>query len=198
MVCKLKRPQLSDQNGVVLIEFAVLIPFFLLLLAGITEIGYLYFHLNTLNKSVQDAGRYFSNPMISRKLITSVIDTSDTTTITPTKNVLVYGREDTGAVNAANCNPTSSTGLTNCPLLPNGDCMINNTNGCSITIACINDVAGTVQSPCTTTANHIRVTAVYAHSYLFRDLLRTLCRNCLPSTTYPLRASAVFRVRGGE
>jgi Flp pilus assembly protein TadG len=178
MTYKFKHRQRCAQTGAVLAEFAILIPFLLLLLAGIVEIGYTYFHLNVLNKSVQDAARYFSDPTRARNgVFADPITISSNANITPTQNLVIYG------ITAANGNP----------LLPNGAAM-------TVTVSCLQDSTGT---PSTTTCpiathHHIRVTANYIHPYLFSDLLRNLCGGCIPPTNYPLTASAVFRVEGGN
>jgi Flp pilus assembly protein TadG len=166
------------QKGAVLAEFAILIPFLLLLLIGIAEISFTYFHLNILNKSVQDAALYFSDPVRARKGVsTDVIDVSSSTNgmaLAATENLVKYG------------SPTN-TGST---LLPNGASI-------NVTISCINDSGAVDPPPCDTTTQHIRVTANYNHSYILGNLLNGLCGNCLPNNQYPLWASSLFKVEGG-
>ncbi|MGJ0484883.1 MAG: TadE/TadG family type IV pilus assembly protein [Methylomicrobium sp.] len=159
------------QKGAALVEFAILIPFLLLLLGGVAEIGYLYFHLNILNKSVQDGARYFSDPLRARKGVAdAAIDISsgtNGTALTQTKNLIIYGN-------------TTGSGSS---LLPNSTNNYNTSTWPQIT------------SP---EANHIQVTAKYNHTYILGNLLRNLCGNCIPAANYPLYASSVFRVEGGS
>jgi Flp pilus assembly protein TadG len=182
-----KNYQKNTQIGAVLAEFAILIPFLLLLLAGIAEIGYTYFHLNVLNKSVEDAARYFSDPLRARhNNKTFPIDTaaaSNAPAITQTKNLVIYGKP----------NPLN----TDLALLPPN----NGANYTAIHVSCAEEdtLPNTFrEATCVLTTAHIRITAFYNHNYLFSDLLRNLCGQCIPPTNYPLTASAVFRVEGGS
>jgi hypothetical protein len=168
-------------TGAVLVEFAILIPFLLLLLAGIAEIGYLYFHLDILNKSVQDGARYFADPQQARQnnrlnpINTS--SASNGTNITNTRNLIMYG-DPRG----------SSSGKA--PLLPDA------TKYTPLPeISCAEEVSA--NAVCASTTKHVRVTAFYNHNYLLGNLLRGLCGNCIPNP-YPLRATSVFRVEGGS
>jgi Flp pilus assembly protein TadG len=175
MHIKLKRGQGRAQSGAMMVEFAILIPFLLLLLAGIAEIGYTYFHLNVLNKSVQDAARWFSDPAHARNNVKSdpiVLSTFNTAT----QNLVKYGN-------------TASNGS---PLLPNG-------GSTNVIVSCISDTGVVSNTTCPlSNYHHIRVSATYSHTYMLGNLLRNLCGNCIPATNYPLTASAVFRVEGGS
>jgi Flp pilus assembly protein TadG len=159
------------ERGAVLVEFAILVPFLLLLLVGVAEIGYLYFHLNILNKSVQDAALYFSDSSRARKdgVFEEVIDVTNTNSdnITAAKNLVIYGN-------------IAGSGI---PQLPN---------------TANNYQTPTYPQITSPEANHIQVTATYSHTYMLGNLLRNLCGNCIPAANYPLTASAVFRVEGGS
>jgi len=48
------------QRGVALVEFALLLPFMLILTLSVTEIGRAYYQYNTIAKSVREAARYLS------------------------------------------------------------------------------------------------------------------------------------------
>lgn len=82
------------QTGAVMVEFALLLPLLMVLVVGICEMSFVFFHLNILNKSVQDAARYFSDPKQAKKGIpNSVIDLSslNQAAINATKNLVIYG-----------------------------------------------------------------------------------------------------------
>jgi Flp pilus assembly protein TadG len=83
------------QHGAAMVEFAIIVPFLLLLVLGIIEFGYAFYHLNILNKSVQDGARYFSDPLIARKGgLENAIDVSsgsNGTNITAATNLVIYG-----------------------------------------------------------------------------------------------------------
>jgi Flp pilus assembly protein TadG len=172
----------NEQKGAVLVEFAILIPFLLLLLIGIAEIGNTYYHMNTLNKSVQDAARYFSHPLRARKGVSNdVIDlrnaaspNGNSAEIANTQNLAIYGS-------------TSNTGS---PILPNGNTM-------SFTIFCVEEGVNAINKQCLSTTKHIGVTVGYNHPFILGNLLNGLCGNCLPLNQYLLRASSVMRVEGG-
>lgn len=182
----------GGERGAVLVEFAILVPFLLLLLVGVAEIGYLYFHLNILNKSVQDAALYFSDSSRARKdgVYEEVIDVSTAgngSNLTATQNLVIYGTTCTSpTVTCSNSYPCTSSSTVACPLLPNP--------------------ANNYQTPIYPTSpatNHIRVTAVYNHQFMLGNLLNSMCRlvgggNCFPNNQYTLRASTVFRVEGGS
>lgn len=48
------------QRGAALVEFALLMPFMLILTLSVTEIGRAYYQYNTIAKSVREAARYLS------------------------------------------------------------------------------------------------------------------------------------------
>jgi Flp pilus assembly protein TadG len=51
---------MKRQQGVALVEFALLLPFMLVLVMSVTEIGRAYYQYNTIAKSVREAARYLS------------------------------------------------------------------------------------------------------------------------------------------
>ncbi len=68
----------NQQSGVAIIEFALILPFLLLLIFITTEVGRALYQYNTLTKSVRDAVRYMS------------LQTPNTH-ITQGRNLVVYG-----------------------------------------------------------------------------------------------------------
>lgn len=71
----------TRQKGVAIVEFALILPFLLLLSFTTTEFGRAIWQYNTLTKSVRDAARYLS------------IQTPGTH-LTETRNLMVYGNLD--------------------------------------------------------------------------------------------------------
>jgi len=51
----------KNENGAAMIEFAIILPFLLLIIVGVLEIGIFLIQDNTLNKSVRDSARYLSS-----------------------------------------------------------------------------------------------------------------------------------------
>jgi Flp pilus assembly protein TadG len=49
---------LRKENGAAMVEFAIVLPFLLLIIVGVLEIGIILIQDNTLNKSVRDSARY--------------------------------------------------------------------------------------------------------------------------------------------
>lgn len=47
-------------QGAALVEFAIVLPFFLAVIVGVTELGLFFIQDNTLNKSVREASRYLA------------------------------------------------------------------------------------------------------------------------------------------
>lgn len=108
-----KQPIKKPESGAVLVEFAFVVPLLLLLVVGFSELGFAFYHLNILNKSVQDAARYFSDPLQARKGVSSnAIDVSSgNPAVAKAINLVIYGNTDgTGSslmpTSASNYTPT--------------------------------------------------------------------------------------------
>jgi Flp pilus assembly protein TadG len=50
----------KKEKGAAMVEFAIILPFLLLLIVGVLEIGIILIQDNTLNKSVRDSARYMA------------------------------------------------------------------------------------------------------------------------------------------
>lgn len=74
----------KKQNGVALVEFALILPLLLILTFITTEFGRALYQYNTIAKSLRDASRYLSVQDPS-------IVTTDPAKITIAKNLVVYG-----------------------------------------------------------------------------------------------------------
>jgi hypothetical protein len=74
----------KKQNGVALVEFALILPLLLILTFITTEFGRALYQYNTIAKSLRDAARYLSiqDPSIA---------TTDPAKITTAKNLVVFG-----------------------------------------------------------------------------------------------------------
>ena len=75
----------KSERGAELIEFALVLPLIILLCLGTIEFGRAYYTYNILSKAVRDGSRF-----LSAGLVTST-GTVAPTTVTGTKNVVVYG-----------------------------------------------------------------------------------------------------------
>jgi Flp pilus assembly protein TadG len=76
----------KTQKGVALVEFALILPFLLLLSILAVEFGRAIWQYNTLTKSVRDAARYLA-----------LQTPGDATAITRARNLMIYGnRSGTG------------------------------------------------------------------------------------------------------
>jgi hypothetical protein len=74
------------QNGAVMAELAILLPLFLVLAIGVTELGTAFFAQNTLNKAVREGARlktYAMDPYLP-----SGVTISDTTIENQVKNIM--------------------------------------------------------------------------------------------------------------
>jgi hypothetical protein len=69
----------KGQKGVAIVEFALILPFLLLLTFVTTEFGRAIWEYNTLTKSVRDASRYLAIQPVGTK-------------ITEARNLMVYGK----------------------------------------------------------------------------------------------------------
>lgn len=171
------------ETGAALIEFAIIVPLLLLLVVGISEFGYAFYHLNILNKSVQDGARYFSDSKQARNgVINASIDVSSgNPSVAKTKNLVIYGNT------AGTCDP-----LKPCPLMP--------TVGNYTPAPTVDCVATNGQIiACSATTQHIIVTATYNHNLMTNDLLSNLMKlvsggNSSVGSDIPLTASSVLRV----
>jgi len=92
--------KIKHQQGASILEFTIVIPVLLMFILLVSEVGVIFYTMNTLTKSTQDAARYMSESK------------SDFNTREPiAQSLLKYG------------NVTSTAP----PLLPNGDTLINAT-----------------------------------------------------------------------
>jgi Flp pilus assembly protein TadG len=80
-----KPSKFRSEKGAELVEFALILPLILLLCLGVIEFGRAYYTYNILSKAVRDGARYASAGMVTS---TGTINSS---TVTETKNVVVYG-----------------------------------------------------------------------------------------------------------
>jgi len=155
------------QTGAVLIEFAIIIPLLLLLVVGICEFSFAFYHFNILNKSVQDGARYFSDPLRARKGGTTLpIDTNTTTNATNinnSKNLVIYG---------------NIAGTGNALMPPN--------NGSGYSFP-------DTPNPSIPSTDHIKLTVQYSHNFILGNVLNKLTAGTIPSV-YNLSASSVLRV----
>lgn len=173
----LKHSIKKPQSGAALIEFAIIVPLLLLLVVGIIEFGFAFYHLNILNKSVQDAARYFSDPLQARKgVLSNAIDVSSgNPAVAKTQNLVIYG----------------NIAVTGNPLMPDPN-NYSFPNDCPKSWLCFIGVGN----------NHIKVTATYNHNLMTNDLLSNLMKlvsdgNSSVGPDIPLTASSVMRVEGG-
>ena len=81
-----QRPLCNSQGGVAMVEFAISIPFLLLMFVAIVEFGIMFYQQTTLNKAVQDGARYFAGKSIIG-LVTQIRPQERT----ETTNLVVYG-----------------------------------------------------------------------------------------------------------
>lgn len=81
---------IKSQKGTAIVEFTIVLPFLLMLILGISELGHFIYQYNTLNKVVRDGARYLSE---NSKLGSTgrIVDLSSGTIATRTKNLTVYG-----------------------------------------------------------------------------------------------------------
>jgi Flp pilus assembly protein TadG len=85
---KSRHGALGGQRGNELLEFALVLPLLLLLLAGAIEFGRAFYTYNILTKSVRNGARYLSDTQMT---LSGVILTSPVDYVTRTKNLAVYG-----------------------------------------------------------------------------------------------------------
>ena len=105
----------KKQKGVAIVEFALVLPFLLLLTFITTEFGRAIWEYNTLTKSVRDASRYLS------------LQTPGTN-ITQARNLMVYGNiAGTGNPLALGLSLANVPAATCCTWLPAGSNPVINT-----------------------------------------------------------------------
>ena len=85
----------SRQKGASLIEFAIVLPFFLIVGIGATEIGNTLLQYNALTKSVRDSSRF-----LSRNISTTICDTKIA------KGIIKSSVKPNGAITDSNINFT--------------------------------------------------------------------------------------------
>jgi Flp pilus assembly protein TadG len=83
-------PAYRQQQGVAIIEFAIVLPVLLALLFGVTEVGRAIVRYNTLTKATQDGARYAAAYALAGT--TGVVNV-DAQLRTEVRNVVVYGNQ---------------------------------------------------------------------------------------------------------
>ena len=165
------------QSGAVMVEFAIIAPFFLLLFLGIIEFSWAFYHLNTLNKSVRDGARYFSDYTVAR-YESSVNGYS-----------LDYPINTSTSSNSANINNLQT-------IVKNGyvasSTLLLPDAYQSIAVYC--DEEDKSNTVCQSSTEHIRVTATYNHNFILGNVLNAFSGLGL-SNPFPLTASVVMRVQ---
>jgi hypothetical protein len=186
-----KKKRNNIQTGAALLEFAIVLPLLLLLLAGIIEFSFAFYHLNILNKSVEDGARYFSDPVhASNDQVGNLINVTNASAyVVNTKNLVKYGRTDTSGTPPPLLMPT----LANYTIHVSCAEQDTNLNTASPTYA--------ENQLCQPNTAHIRVTAVYNHNFLLGDLLNSITGivsnnpDDLVPNPFPLTASTAMRVQ---
>jgi len=77
----------NKENGLAMVEFAVVLPFLLLTMAIVGEMGFVMYQQNILNKAVETGGRYVS---VNSTSGTGFVDVS-AQDIQNTRNMVVFG-----------------------------------------------------------------------------------------------------------
>ncbi|WP_374088697.1 TadE/TadG family type IV pilus assembly protein [Methylomicrobium lacus] len=178
------------QTGATLVEFALVLPLLLLLLLGIVEFSYAFFHLNILNKSVQDGALYFSEMARCTSLdncspnIPINVNSTSNPYLNNAENLVMTG-------NTAACNDTNNPPLVKSKPTP---------PWCSYYINPNPDGTKWITQ---LDANHIQVTATYQHCFITGSTLSKLTKlvigtsstnsNCL--SFYNLTATSVMRAQ---
>jgi Flp pilus assembly protein TadG len=92
MLPKPKHNSKSGQSGLAVVEFAIILPFIVLVALAVTELGRGLYQYNTLTKAVRDGSRYLADV---------AYDTLGTVDIAPhvtdVQNLVVYGDIDGGS-----------------------------------------------------------------------------------------------------
>jgi len=172
-----KRDFIGQQTGAALVEFAIVLPLLLLLLLGIVEFSYAFFHLNILNKSVQDGALYFSE----RARCTSADNCSPNIAIKADSSNPYYSNAQNLVMtgNTAVCDDTTDPSP-NPPLLPH--------------CAYYTSINITQED-----ANHIQVSATYRHDFItgnaFRNIANVMFGSAGFLNSYNLTASSVMRAQ---
>src|SRR5258706_9240507 len=89
MLCKLKK-FLACERGTQMIEFALLLPFLIVLFASAVEMGRMFYTYTTLQKSTEVGARYLSSKLVTNGLYS----TADINTAT---NLVVCGVNNSAA-----------------------------------------------------------------------------------------------------
>jgi Flp pilus assembly protein TadG len=82
----------QKQQGLAVVEFAIILPLIVLIALAVTELGRGLYQYNTLTKAVRDGARYLSDVAIGPL---GTVDISPY--ITSTQNLVVYGDVDGGS-----------------------------------------------------------------------------------------------------
>ena len=77
----------KKQKGLAIVEFAVVFPFLLLMLAIAGDMGFLLYQQNILLKSIETGGRYIS---VNSRSGTGFVDITATNTLN-TQNIVIFG-----------------------------------------------------------------------------------------------------------
>lgn len=97
------------QHGIAMVEFAIALPFLLLMLLAIGEFGRMFYQYNVLLQSVRDAGRYVAGKAWDNNVGKVVLEDEDRgrNLIAEAQRIAVYGRPES-AGDADRCEADSS------------------------------------------------------------------------------------------
>lgn len=100
-----------NTRGVVMVEFAIILPLLVMLLFGVTEIGRAIYQQNTLHRAIAVGARYLSHKEDIVALNNTTCSADETTETTP------YSIAKKAAINLIVCGEEDCTNKT--PVLPN-------------------------------------------------------------------------------
>ena len=105
----------KKQQGLAVVEFAIVVPVMLFLMMATAEFGRVFYHYNTLTKAVQTGARYASKPLLKTSDLTNI----DAAFKQRIQNFVVYGNESGAGtavldgLAASNTNVAISTDVAN-------------------------------------------------------------------------------------
>jgi len=83
----------ASQQGIALVEFVIVLPLLLILLMATAEFGRMFYHYNTLTKTVRDGARYLAEQATPGT--TGQINITDEVAVIA-RNLVAYGQPGTG------------------------------------------------------------------------------------------------------
>lgn len=155
------------QSGIAIVEFTLVLPFLLLMISVVVEVGAIFLTSTTLAKSAEDAARY-----LTERVLTPLGDVRIVDKEADAKNLVVYGN-----------------------IAGSGSLLVTDLSNSEVTVGCASDITKlicgkvTLDDGVTQVSDSITVQVEHVHTLLFGNLLNYLSGGAFTGPTINIQVS---------